>query len=81
MVVPFFPPATLILWFGGSGRGEEPSGGKCPPPDSNPFNDAESAENRASLSRQFAAAVNRRFEFQKRGQQRNRLRDALQPLT
>ena len=33
--------------------------GESPPPDSNLFNDAESAENRASLSRQFAAAVNR----------------------
>ncbi len=31
--------------------------GESPPPDSNRFNDAESAENRASLSRQFAAAV------------------------
>jgi hypothetical protein len=33
-----------------------------------PFDDAESGENRASLSRQFAAAVNRQFEFEKRGQ-------------
>ena len=32
--------------------------GGSSPPGSNSFNDTESAENRASLSRQFAAAVN-----------------------
>ena len=33
MVLSFFFPAALTLWLG-SERGEEPSGGKCPPSDS-----------------------------------------------
>jgi hypothetical protein len=42
--------------------------GKCPPPDSDPFNGVEFGENYASLSRKFVAIANRRFEFEKRGQ-------------
>jgi hypothetical protein len=30
-------PAELFLFGCGSGKGEEPSGGRCPPPDSDPF--------------------------------------------
>jgi hypothetical protein len=37
---PFFFPAELLLWNRGSGRDEEPAG-KDPPPDSDPFSDAE----------------------------------------
>jgi hypothetical protein len=44
------------------------SWGKCPPPDSDPFNEVESEKNPASLSRRFAASTNHRFEFQKRRQ-------------
>jgi hypothetical protein len=42
--------------------------GKCPPPDSDPFNGVELGENYASLSRQFAATSNRRLEFHKNSQ-------------
>jgi hypothetical protein len=67
MVLPFPFSAMDILGTAGLEQAKNLAG-KSPPPDSNPVNDAESAESRASLSRQFAAAVNRRFEFQKRGQ-------------
>src|SRR4029453_6291241 len=56
----FFPfpfPRYVDSAIRGSGRDEEPSGAKCPPPDSGSFSDAESGENYASLSSQFAAAV------------------------
>ena len=62
----------------GSGRGEEPSGGN-PPPDSNPFSNAEFGKNLARLSRQFAAGTNRRFQFQKRSQLIIRMHD--EPLS
>jgi len=42
-----FSPAELLFWNCGSGRGEEPSGGKCPPPDSDPFIEVEFAKNLA----------------------------------
>jgi hypothetical protein len=42
--------------------------GESPPPDSDPFSDAESEENLVRLSRKFAASPNRRFEFHKRSQ-------------
>ena len=42
--------------------------GKSPPPDSDPFSDAEFGKNRANCQTQFAASANRRFQFQKRGQ-------------
>ena len=38
--------SPLIVSGGcGSGRDEEPSGGRCPPPDSDPFSDAEFGKN------------------------------------
>jgi hypothetical protein len=43
-------------------------GGGSPPADSDPFYGAESEKIYPSLSRQFAAKANRRFQFQKRGQ-------------
>ena len=43
MVLPFFFPATLILRFAGP-EGAKNLAGKCPPPDSNPFSDAESGK-------------------------------------
>jgi hypothetical protein len=61
----------------GSGRGEEPSGGECPPPDSDPFNDVEFWKNLVRMSRQFAASLNHRFEFQKRSQLFIRAHNAL----
>jgi hypothetical protein len=42
--------------------------GKRPPPDSNPFSDAEFGKNLANLSNQFAASANRRFQIDKRRQ-------------
>src|SRR6266404_647730 len=39
-VLPSFPRCVVSV-ITGSGRGEEPSGGECPPPDSDPFNDVE----------------------------------------
>ncbi len=38
MVLPFCFPATLILRIADPEEGEEPSGGNCPPPDSDRFN-------------------------------------------
>jgi hypothetical protein len=67
MVLPFFFPAELIRWNCGSERGEEPSGG-CPPPDSDPFSDAEFGRNPLSLSMQKIATTNSPFKFQKRSQ-------------
>jgi hypothetical protein len=57
MILPFLFPLWLILGTAGPEQAKNLAA-ESPPPDSNPFNDAESAENRASLSRQFAAAVN-----------------------
>ena len=65
MVLAFLFPATLILRFAGPEETKNLAG-KCPPPDSDPFSDAESGESYASLSSQFPATPNRRFEFQKR---------------
>jgi len=45
MILPFFFPAELFFWGCGFGGDEEPSGGKYPPPDSNPFSTAESGKN------------------------------------
>src|SRR6266550_9084640 len=42
--------------------------GESPPADSDPLSDAESGENYANLSNQFAASANRPFQFQKRSQ-------------
>ena len=64
-VLPFFFPAAVRSGIAGSGRGEEPSGAKGPPPDSDPFSDVESGENLVSLSRQFPATTNRRFQSDK----------------
>jgi hypothetical protein len=47
MVLSFFFPATLIVRFAGP-EGAKNLAGKCPPPDSDPFNDAEPGENYAS---------------------------------
>jgi hypothetical protein len=40
MALPFFPPLRWLCDHG-AGRGEEPSGGGDPPPDSDPLNDVE----------------------------------------
>ena len=66
MVLPFFPGCVDCVVCGSRG-GEEPSG-EDPPPDSNPFSDAQFGKNLASLSSQFAGSVNHRFKLQKRGQ-------------
>jgi hypothetical protein len=64
MVLPFLFPALLILFVAGREKAKNPAG-KCPPPDSDPFSDAEYAKNLAYLSRKFAALPNRRFKFHK----------------
>jgi hypothetical protein len=58
----------ILLAVAGLEGGEEPSGEKCPPPDSDPFNSVEFGENLAKQSRQFAASAKRRFESHKRSQ-------------
>ena len=49
--------------------------GESPPADSDPLSDAESGENYANLSNQFAASANHGFEFEKRSQQFIRAND------
>jgi hypothetical protein len=51
-----FSPAGITSWGCGSGRGEEPSGGRSPPPDSDPFSDVKFAKNLVKSSRQFAGS-------------------------
>ena len=67
MVLPFWFPAVLILRLQVRKR-REPSGERCPPPDSDLSNGIEFGKNLANLSKQFAANVDYRFEFQKRRQ-------------
>jgi hypothetical protein len=53
--LPFLSPAELLLCDRGSGRGEEPSGGESPPPDSDPFKRVASCPIRLlDLSRTFS---------------------------
>src|SRR6266516_6900154 len=80
-------PAELILTMR-LGRGEEHSRGKCPPPDSDPFNAVEYGRIYANLSRNLSAEADRCLQFQKlpsvfhRRAQRNafRCRDARQQV-
>jgi hypothetical protein len=67
MVLPFLFPLWLILGTAGLEQAKNLAA-ESHPPDSNLVNDAECAENRASLSRQFAASADRPFQFQKRRQ-------------
>jgi len=60
-------PAELLLWNCGSGRDEEPSGGKVLRLIQIRLTIPKSGENYASLSSQFAATPNCRFEFEKSG--------------
>jgi hypothetical protein len=46
----------------------EQLGGERPPPDSDPFGEAEFGENYVRWSRQFGVNVKRRFQFHKRSQ-------------
>jgi hypothetical protein len=48
---------SVDLGISGSGKDEEPSGKKCPPPDSDPFGNPDFRRNfvRLSMSDQFAA--------------------------
>jgi len=62
MVLPFFFPVALILRLEGVRKRRRTQRGKCPPPDSDPFNEAEFGQNLVRLSRQNAAGANRRFE-------------------
>jgi len=63
MVLPFFFPATFVLNCRGLEEGEEPSGRNALHLIQDRLGDAEFCKNRANLSKQFAATVNRRFEF------------------
>jgi len=63
----FLFPTELISGIAGPGRDEEPQRGKCPSPDSDPLLWS-FAKKLATLSRQFAASANRRFQFHKRSQ-------------
>jgi hypothetical protein len=67
IVLPLFSPLVVSVGCG-SGRDEEPSGREVLRLIRDPFSDVESARNYASLSSQFAARSDRRFQFQKRSQ-------------
>jgi hypothetical protein len=67
MVLPFFCRAGLIPGLRGLEEAKNRAG-KCPPPDSDPFSDAEFAKNLVRLSIQKAATTNSRFEFKKSSQ-------------
>jgi hypothetical protein len=73
----FFPAALSQLVAGPEWA--KNLAGKCPPHDSDPFNGVDSEENYASLSKQFVASANRRFEFHKSGQLFIRMND--EPLS
>jgi hypothetical protein len=56
----FLFPAVLILLVAGPEGGEEPSG-ESPPPDSDPFSDAEFAKVLLGCQEKFAATADRRL--------------------
>src|SRR6266536_5262807 len=60
------PPCCFF--DGRSGGGEEPSGAKCPPPDSDPLTAHSLEKIWSARQAQFAASTSRRFEFDKRSQ-------------
>jgi hypothetical protein len=62
---PFFAPPYLFAGCG-SGRDEEPSGGKARRLIQNPFDGVESGRIYANLSRKFFAEADCGFEFHKR---------------
>jgi hypothetical protein len=62
---PSFSPAKLIVGLRGPEEAKNQRG-RSPPPDSDPFSDAQFAKCLACLSRQFAASADRRFKFKKR---------------
>src|SRR5258708_643233 len=66
MVLPSFPRAVRF-WIAGPEEAKNLAG-KSPPPDSDPFSDAEFGKNLAGLSSKLAATSNRRFEFEKGSQ-------------
>ena len=55
---PFVFPRKLFLLIAGREKAKNLAG-KCPPPDSDPFDGVESREDYASWSRQFGADANR----------------------
>jgi hypothetical protein len=65
--LPFVFPAELNQLVAGPEEAENLAG-ENPPPDSDPFSDAESGENLGCSSSQFVASANRRSEFHKRSQ-------------
>src|SRR5262245_39933455 len=67
MVLRFFPALTCCSGIAGPEETKNQRG-KCPPPDSDSFSDAEFDRNLACLSRPVIASANRRFQFQKRAQ-------------
>jgi hypothetical protein len=68
MVLPFLFPAELIIGVAGSGRGEEPSGGKVLGLIQIRLSAAEFSENYGGLSSQSRASACRRFQRHKRSQ-------------
>jgi hypothetical protein len=64
-----FSSSPLIVFVGcGPGGDEESQRGKCPPPDSDPFTDAEFAKNLVRLSRQLIVRTDRRLKNNERSQ-------------
>jgi hypothetical protein len=56
-----------VILIAGPEEAKNPAG-KRPPPDSDPFDNAEFGKNLSCMSSRFAAGANRRFKFYKRPQ-------------
>ena len=61
-------PRRIDSAIAGPEEAKNPAGERCPRPDSDLSNGIEFGKNLANLSKQFAANVDYRFEFQKRRQ-------------
>jgi hypothetical protein len=69
MVLPSFSfPAALTQLVAGPDEAKNHSGKKCPPPGSDPFNDAEFGKISPARQEKTAVVPNRRFKVQKRSQ-------------
>jgi hypothetical protein len=65
VILPFSFPAELLFWDCGVRKRQRTWRGKDPPPNSDPFSDAQLGKNLAHLSRKFVAIPNRRLKFHK----------------
>src|SRR5204863_2139319 len=80
VVLPFFFPATLILRFAGPEEAKNLAG-RCPPPDSDPFNGAEFGQNTPASQDNSRRGSNGRLRFNKRTQLFIRVHNKRFPLS